>query len=819
MIRMTQIARTSTLALIVAAGWAMPAMAQDAAAADDAASDDIVVTATPRGQNRLDTSISVSALSPEAIADAAPRTTAEIFRNLPGLRSEATGGDGNANIAVRGLPVAAGGAKFLQLQQDGLPVLQFGDIAFGNADIFLRADQTISRIEAVRGGSASTLASNSPGGIINFISRDGSQPGGVVMATIGLDYGEYRLDFDYGGRLGDSTRFNIGGFWRQGEGPRNAGYTANDGFQIRANLTQEFEAGYIRLYASHLNDRSIGYLPMPMRVTGTNADPSYESFPGFDILNDTPHSALFQTDLGLDGNNNRRVTDIRDGMHPVVTSVGLEAHFELNDALTLENRFRWSDVRGRFVSPFPSEVGAAQGIANSVGELLTGVAGTYGLAYANGPNAGQAVNAATVGGNGLVMRTHLFNTELNSLDNFTNDFRLIGDFGGLTVTAGLYKARQTIDMDWLWNSYLMEVRGDNAALLNVTGAGGAVLSQNGLYAYGVPFWGNCCQRSYDVNYDLTAAYAAFGYEVGGFNLDASLRYDWVRARGTYAGAVQSANFDVSGDGVIQAPERSVSIINNAAPSPVDYNVGYRSWSVGANYRFSDVASAFARASRGGRSNADRLLFGVVLPDGSVRREDAIDFVNQYEAGFKYRSGGTYLYATLFHARTQEQNYELNNQRFLDRTYTATGIELEGGWRSGIFDIRGGVTWTDAEISSDAISPANEGNTPRRQAAFIYSFTPALDFEVARIGFNLIGTTKAYAQDNNDLVFPAYAQVNAFASYNITDALSVSVNANNLFNAVGITEAEEGSIVNGATNYVRARSINGRTISASIRYEF
>ena len=187
MIRMTQIARTSTLALIVAAGWAMPAMAQDAAAADDAASDDIVVTATPRGQNRLDTSISVSALSPEAIADAAPRTTAEIFRNLPGLRSEATGGDGNANIAVRGLPVAAGGAKFLQLQQDGLPVLQFGDIAFGNADIFLRADQTISRIEAVRGGSASTLASNSPGGIINFISRDGSQPGGVVMATIGLD--------------------------------------------------------------------------------------------------------------------------------------------------------------------------------------------------------------------------------------------------------------------------------------------------------------------------------------------------------------------------------------------------------------------------------------------------------------------------------------------------------------------------------------------------------------------------------------------------------------------------------------------------------
>jgi hypothetical protein len=54
---------------------------------------------------------------------------------------------------VRGLPVAAGGAKFLQLQEDGLPVLEFGDIAFGNADIFLRADRSLDRIEALsRGG-------------------------------------------------------------------------------------------------------------------------------------------------------------------------------------------------------------------------------------------------------------------------------------------------------------------------------------------------------------------------------------------------------------------------------------------------------------------------------------------------------------------------------------------------------------------------------------------------------------------------------------------------------------------------------------------
>lgn len=786
---------------------------------DDEDVGEIVVTASPRPTNRLDSSISVSTLSTDAVAESAPRVTAEIFRSIPGVRSESTGGDGNANIAVRGLPVASGGAKFLQLQEDGLPVLQFGDIAFGNADIFLRADQTISSIQAVRGGSASTLASNAPGGIINFISKDGKEVGGVVMATIGLDYGEYRADFDYGAPISDNTRFNIGGFYRQGEGPRNAGYDGNKGYQIKANLTHDFDGGYVKLYVKHLNDRAIGYLPMPMLVTGSNDDPTYSSFPGFNIKNDTPHTKYFLTDIGLDGNNNRRSTDVRDGMHPVVTSIGLEGGFDLSDTLRIENRFRYSDIKGRFVSPFPAEVASAQSLANSVGQHLTGIAGTYNLVYANGPNAGQAINASTLNGNGLLMRTHLFNTEINSFDNFTNDLKLMADMGSLKLTGGLYFARQDIDMDWVWNSYLMEVKGDNAALVNVTTPTGTVLSQNGLYAYGVPAWGNCCQRSYDARYTIFAPYANVGFDVGALKFDASIRYDAFKARGDYAGSVQVANLDVNGDGIIQAVERSVSTINNAAASPIHYKVGYLSWSVGANYRLNEEAALFARASRGGRANADRLLFGVVQADGSVRKADAIDYVNQYELGAKYRSGGLSLFATLFHATTQEQNYEVTSGRFLDRTYKASGLELEAGYRSGIFDFRGGVTYTDAEISKDAISPANEGNTPRRQAKWVYQFTPAIDFDVVRAGFNVIGTSKAYAQDSNELVFPGYAQVNAFVNFKPLERVELSVNANNLFNVVGITEAEEGSITAGADNYLRARSINGRTISASLKYSF
>src|SRR5688500_9478563 len=82
-------------------------------------------TGVARGRDLLDSAISTSALEESEIQKFAPRSVAEIFRNIPGMRSEAYAGDGYSNISIRGLPIALGGAKFLQLQEDGLPVLEF----------------------------------------------------------------------------------------------------------------------------------------------------------------------------------------------------------------------------------------------------------------------------------------------------------------------------------------------------------------------------------------------------------------------------------------------------------------------------------------------------------------------------------------------------------------------------------------------------------------------------------------------------------------------------------------------------------------------
>lgn len=238
--------------------------------------DDVVITGVANPRSKIESSVSVTTLKPHLIEQSSPRSTSEIFRTIPGIRTESSGGDGNTNISVRGVPISAGGSKYLQLQEDGLPVLLYGDIAFATSDIFLRADQNVARIEAIRGGSASTLSSNSPAGIINFISKTGEVEGGGISTSLGLDYNSFKTDFDYGTPIGDGVAFHVGGFFRQGEGVRDAGYLANKGGQIKLNLTKRFENGYARVYYKFLNDRTAAYMPMPIKVTGTNSNPNWE---------------------------------------------------------------------------------------------------------------------------------------------------------------------------------------------------------------------------------------------------------------------------------------------------------------------------------------------------------------------------------------------------------------------------------------------------------------------------------------------------------------------------------------------------------------
>jgi outer membrane receptor protein involved in Fe transport len=803
---------------------ATPAFAQDSSDETIAEGEEIIVTAVARGQNRIESSVSVSSIGAEAIANLAAPSAADLIRQIPGIRSEASGGEGNANIAVRGIPVSTGGARYIQLQEDGLPILEFGDIIFGNADNFLRADRSVARVEAVRGGSASTFASNAPGAVINFISKTGKEEGGAIQASVGLDFETYRLDFDYGAPLADDLYFHVGGFYRTGEGPRDIGYNGYDGGQIKANLTKEFDGGYIRFHAKYLNDTTPTILPQPVRVGGSNSNPNYQAIPGFDPRTASLYSPFLTPAVTLDGNNNPATFDFREGLSVQSLAFGIESEIDVGSGWTLTNRFRFADNSGGFLSPFPAGAGAAQGVANSIGGAGSSIL------FATGPNAGQAANAATIGGNGLLTNVVNFNTRLNSLDNITNDFRVNKAFeiggGSANFTTGFYLSRQTIDTDWLWTSHVQTVQGDGqAVLVDIRNAGGQLVTQNGTVGFGANFFGNCCRRSYDVDYSTYAPFASLSLELDRLTIDASIRYDFGDASGTITGAdtgfgVGVGSFDFNRNGAISTAEAQTSILPLGNARPVNYNFDYFSYSLGANYLLTDDLGLFARYSRGGRHTADRSLFSpaVSTTDGSLPGGDAgvVATVNQLEVGTKYQAGGVSLFATAFYAKTAETNVELAPLELFDSTFEAFGLELEGAYRTGPFTLSAGATWTDAQIE-DALDISTIDNTPRRQADLVYQATAQYDTEMFTLGANIVGTTDSFAQDNNQLKLPAFSQVNAFVAVRPIERVEIGLNATNLLNSEGFTEAEEGSIP--ANQIVRARSIAGRTVLASVRFDF
>lgn len=775
-------------------------------------------TGVAKARDQLDSATSTSMLDSETIVDLGPRGVPDLLRLIPGIRSEASSGEGYGNVTIRGLPLSANGAKYAQFEEDGLPVLEFGDIGWASSDVFLRTDLNLAGVQAIRGGSASTFASNSPGGVINFISKTGVTEGGTIAATVELDFERYRLDFDYGAKLSDTVRMHIGGFYRQGEGPRAVGFEGERGGQIKLNITKEFTGGYVRFYGKYLNDRTPAYSTVPVTITGSNADPKYGAVVGFDPTHDTLMSKYATTLLTLDGTNQVASYDLTDGQHPVVKSAGFEAQFEVA-GWTIIDRARYSSISGGFRS-------AEQVVTNTATAIATqyGGAGAT-LSYANGPTAGQLItNPAALNGNGLLVPINFANLDFRGLDDFTNDARASRTFAmgktELTVTAGFYKSRQQIDVDYLWGSVLSEVKGGGqAALINLTSANGTPVTQNGYYSFGPGFGSiGLGHLSLKTAYNISAPYGSANFKVGKLSLGGSLRYDFVDAKGSYRRAPGYSAVDVNGDGTLSAAEKRVSQFNLTTASPLAYSARYLSYSASANYRFAQSLSAFARYSRGGRANADRLVRNgfVDLTTGDLTKSSAaVDIVKQLEGGVKYRNNGLTLQITGFSAKADDTN-ALRGVPFT-RTYDAKGFEFEGEFQRGWFRINTGATYTNAKISADNLTPSNVGNKPGRQPDWIFQAIPQITTKTFSVGAAFIGTTSSFTDTINQLRQPGYITTDAFMRYTLNDRMTVSVNANNLFDVLAIAALNEGTIP--ASGLGLARVLNPRATSATISFRF
>ncbi|WP_422015827.1 TonB-dependent receptor [Roseateles sp.] len=750
-------------AAVALALLATQTQAQQAAAdtGDGLKLDAVVVTGSSSAKSKMRSSVAISTIESEGVTAVTAASATDVLRAVPGIRAEASGGESNANVAVRGIPVSAGGARYIQFQEDGLPVLQFGDIAFATPDTWLRADAGFDRLEVVRGGSAALLATGAPGGIINFISKTGQEPGGSIQLTQGLDFDQTRVDIGYGGRLAPKTRFFIGGFYRVGDGGRKGAHGVENGGQIRGNVTFELEGkSFVRLSFKHLDDQTPTFMPTPVKYVGG----SIQTIPGLDPRRSAFYDAAWPLDNTLTGTNGRATSSIRDGLVAKSDALGAEADVDVGGGFRLQNKFSWSKNSGRFVGIFPGD------------DVSAAPAGTT---IATGPDAGKAYT-------GDKFTAVIFNTKVDNVGLMANDLKFSRDFDlgdGIKVSAvaGFYTSVQKLDLTWNFNQYSLSAQQDGARVLNVPGV-----------VNGSPGFGGCCSNTQDSKYTTTAPYLVLNFDAGALTGDVGVRRDNQKASGAYLQSNAGLAYDLT------------------RPNVIDYDFGRTSYSLGGNYALSKDLSLFARYSDGAAYNADRITFfnNPNLVNGKSPTIPT-NKVKQAEAGIKIRGGGMSLFATLFHAKTDEVNVDVTTSPIVAKanSYRSNGLELEGSARLGIVNMLAGLTYTDAKQA--------DGRAPKRQAKVVYQLTPTVNVNDAlSFGVGIVGTTKSLDDGPTGpltITLPAYTVVNAFASYALTDKATLSLAANNLFNELAYTESNDGR---GA-----ARAYTGRTVKASLRYAF
>lgn len=815
----------SAAALALATVLAQPALAQDAAPADTSGGglDEIVVTASGRDRTKLESSVSVTSITADTIQNFQPTSEAEVFRMIPGIQVAGTSGPGgNSNIAVRGLPVATGGSPFVQIQEDGLPTVLFGDIQFGNNDYWTRFDATVANVEGVRGGSASTYASQAPGAVINYISHDGRTAGGYVQLNKGINFNETKIDARYGGPIGETTFAHIGGYFKRGHGPRND-FNVSKSLQIKANLTQEFGDGdgYVRLFFKHANTQEPNYTGAPAyaELDGKKVS-NIEPFDGFDGRDQSNYSSLNRRGLfyGLDGTLG---SEAIDGITTKALSGGAQFHYELGENFTVDNNFRATKMDGAFASPFLNVARTSSVIGSTLSLNGTPYATVASIRYASGPKAGQVYTGAFVDNNVNVR------TNIRDIGSLANDLTLAGKFdmglGKLTARAGLFYMDQDIAMDWHVNKSLRELSGNNPAQLDLYDAAGAKLTQQGISGYNNN-WGNCCARNYDLSYTNTAPYLGLDIDADAFAIDGSVRFDKVKAKGW---AVSGGSEFFVNSGGVNIP----AIRANGTSETLDYSRSYTSYSVGALWKASSDTSLFVRTSRGGRFNGDRqTLSGKFNADGSlnqVGRTASVDFVNQHELGLKTRgdvAGGRYsLEVTLLKGDFKQSTYELSAIRcpggaggcVIDANYKSHGAEFFATFNSGGLSLITNATWAKAKKrAAGATSYQRADGMPDLMCTISANYDAS---DLLTLG--LVATGQSSTLDGGGYEYPGGILFNGNVQVRPLPNVELGVQVYNLLNRLDFRNNVSGVSYTGVPSVIYGTPVVGRTFTGSVRVTF
>jgi outer membrane receptor protein involved in Fe transport len=773
----------------------------------------------------LDASVAVTTLTATEIDAAAPRSTTEMLRYVPGFtRVESSGGEVNQNISMRGIL----GVEYVAFLEDGMPVFPTMHTFFMNADNLFRFDANIERMEVVRGGSSPLFGSNTPGAIVNFINKTGGDVFGGTMRATAATKGLARYDLNINGPFGEDWRFNAGGFYRYDQGVRNPGFPGIQGGQLKASITRLLDKGSLRFSVKHINDRNQFILPLPFTdpenpdyVSGFSDYGAMNTPEGLDLRVSTPGDDLTLTlDNGLK-------TDATWFTADVGLDLSDEWHLQ-NTAQVMRNAQEWNAIL-----PF-NLVPAA--------EFATRPTGSGGLGFPAGSTAQIFfTNHDTPTGtplpfdtpNGLVAPSGEWHVE-KPLTAVQNQLSLRRSFGKHALSIGGYFANYTQDNRWFFTDILTDVR-DNPRFLDVvvTPAGGGpavTVIRNGF-------------RTDISNYVNGSGHTTVvsGVVGGEVQVTERLRAD-VGLRAEYNTYVQSSE-NTSPVDMDLNPATTYDNITYGNNSFRHFSRDITDWSasVGLNYRINDNLSVYGSGARGYKMPAlDDLLNASA--QAQVDLFDARE-VLAGELGFKYAAGGVGLTLNGFYTKLKNL---IGQGAILDPVTGATtwrittdpenrsfGAEVEAvvSPLEG-FNLLGSATVLEAALGAGAPDTMNNG------APLVSKILPIVPTVIGNMAAIYSPRSVAGLQFKADWHFvssryterpqerfagtklPSYSYFNFGAGFAIPSAgVRVNLDLLNAFQGKGLEEGNPRLISSGGSPIFLARPLLPRRLQASLEYDF
>ncbi|MDH5622042.1 MAG: TonB-dependent receptor [Gammaproteobacteria bacterium] len=761
---MRRVGRAALAAMAFCLPFAVSAQGGDAD--QDRAIEEIIVTGTAGGAEvrKFDASFAITTVNDEQIEEFSPNSTADLLKLVPGIWSESSGGVSGANVFVRGFP-GGGDAPYLTVQLQGVPIYSPPTLSFLENTTLFRLDETVQRMEALRGGPNPVFSNGQPGLTTNFILREGSSEteGRVKFTT--SDYDLRRFDAYLSGEIADELYYMIGGYISSSPGIRDSGFNSDEGQQLTINLTKDLENGSINLFHRSTDDHGTWYLPVALNVPGV--DNGYNQI---GTLNR-------QREIQFGPNGETKTVNLGDGRGWDGSVTGGSVSFEIADSWELKDRFGYTagdaDTLGLVPDGGAVQISALR--ANpSLDTLAVITAPVNGI---TGASSGRAIAESE-----YIQRFGAWEVR-KDIESFSNDLSIAKTWDRGSVTVGYYAANSSVEEFWSLGNHKYEV----------VEVGGEVVTGIACNDSAV----DSCNWNYDINASGDATTNAF-YVATTFDAADMLTLDV---------GVRVENHQVN----YSVDEGLVGQISKNA----DYDETKTSWTAAGNYQFTDEMSAFARINSGHKMpyfDDFRDIYG-----SYTAGNDLIAKVDQYEFGFKWVTDTMSLYATGFMTEVDPVAFVpltgVSNPQI--STQEARGVELDGAWQpSDAFMVTLNATFQDTEIKNGP----NSGNETQRQPGWQMRLTPSYTFTSGGIETRLYGTLISvddrWSEPENVNKLESYTQIDLGAIVRINDAFTVQLAADNIGDEDALTEGDPRTI--SAPN---GRYIMPRTFTLSVGYEF